>query len=577
MVAFLSRPRGRAGGRLGRAARGIAWLAALCGIAAAPARGEDTAPADLALTGGVIHTGLADAPTAQALAARDGVIVYVGDEAGLAAWISQDTDVIALDGATAFPGFTDAHAHLLGVGLREMTLNLEGTPSLAALVARVAQEAADAGSDAAITGRGWIETHWPEARFPNRHDLDAVAPDAPVILQRADGHAAVVNTAALTAAGIDADTADPFGGQILREADGAPDGMLIDAAQELVAPLVGSVSDAQKQEAYVKAGEVYAALGWTGVHNMSVDPADVPVIERLAQEGRLPIRVYNSLDAAGADLVMDGPRMAEGGRIVTRALKLYIDGALGSRGAALLSPYADAPQTAGLVLLDQSAATPLLKQALRAGVQINTHAIGDRGNRLVLDWYEQMFAAVPAAERAVAQPRWRIEHAQIIAPADIPRFAALGIIPSMQPSHAIGDLHFAPARLGMARLDGAYAWRSLLDAGAIIAGGSDAPVERGDPRIEFYAAVARRDLSGFSGEGWRPQEAVSRAEALAMFTAWPAYASFQEETLGVLAPGMQADVSVFAGDLMTVEPGAIPATAVVMTIVAGDVVFRSAL
>ncbi len=556
--------------------RALAAWVVMSGVLAlsAPAHAQEGAPADLVLRGGVVHTGVAGAPTAEALAVRDGVVVYVGDEAELEPWIAEPTEVIGLDGAVVYPGFTDAHAHLLGVGLRELTLNLEGASSLAALVARVAEEAADAAPGASITGRGWIETHWPEARFPTRHDLDAVAPDVPVILGRADGHASVVNTAALNAAGIDADTADPFGGQIVREADGAPNGMLIDAAQQLVAPLIGEVSLAQKEAAYVKASEVYAALGWTGLHNMSVDPADVPLIERLAEEGRLKIRVYNSLDAAGADLVLSGPRVAAGGRVITRAIKLYIDGALGSRGAALLSPYADAPDTAGLLLLDQSTATPLLEEALRAGVQINTHAIGDRGNRLVLNWYERVFAAVPEDERAIAAPRWRIEHAQIIAPIDIPRFAALGVIPSMQPSHAIGDLHFAPARLGQVRLQGAYAWRSLIDTGAIIAGGSDAPVERGDPRIEFYAAVARRDLSGFSGEGWNPNQAVDRDEALAMFTAWPAYASFQEEELGVLAPGKQADMSVFARDLMAVEPAAIPTAPVVMTVVAGEVVFR---
>jgi predicted amidohydrolase YtcJ len=267
--------------------------------------------------------------------------------------------------------------------------------------------------------------------------------------------------------------------------------------------------------------------------------------------------------------------MNNSGRIITRAVKLYVDGALGSRGAALSAPYSDQPGADGLLLMTREEAAPLFEKALRDGVQIATHAIGDRGNRLILDWYEEAFNKVPAEERKVANPRWRIEHAQILHVEDIPRFAKLGVIASMQPSHAIGDFYFAPARLGDARLDGAYAWRSLLDAGAIVAGGSDAPVERGDPLIEFYAAVARKDLEGNSGSDWRPEQKVTREEALAMFTSSAAFASFQEADLGTIEVGKKADFTVFSKDIMIVPEAEILTAKPVMTVVDGEIVWRA--
>jgi predicted amidohydrolase YtcJ len=262
----------------------------------------------------------------------------------------------------------------------------------------------------------------------------------------------------------------------------------------------------------------------------------------------------------------------DGSRFTMRGIKLYVDGALGSRGAALLAPYADAPASTGLIVNTEEKLMPVLLAALRKGVQIETHAIGDRGNRYVLDLYEKAFAAVPVAERAVREPRWRVEHAQVIAPADIPRFAKLGVIASMQPSHAIGDLYFAPSRLGPERLKGAYAWRSLLDSGAVICGGSDAPVERGEPLIEFYAAVARQALDGFSNADWHREQRVTRAEALKIFTLAPAWASFQENERGSIAVGKAADFSVFDRDIMSVPEPEILKARCVMTIVGGEIV-----
>ena len=488
--------------------------------------------------------------------------------------------VIDLKGAYIYPGFVDAHAHLLGIGLREMTLNLEGTPSIVAMVDTLSQAVANTPKGETIYGRGWIETHWPENRFPTRSDLDRVSPDNPVILGRAYGHAIVANSAALAAAGINQDTKAPFGGKILLGKDGEPTGMLIDKAMSLVTGLLAEVTPERRRAAYIKASEVYAGYGWTGIQSMSVVAADIAMIEQLSDEGLLKIRVYNAVDMDGADALLDvittgGPKTSDNGRVVTRAIKLYADGALGSRGAALLEPYADKPDDTGLMLTTRAKIMPILERSLRGGIQISTHAIGDRANRLVLDWYEQAFAAVPVSERKVADPRWRIEHAQILDLEDLQRFSKLGVIASMQPSHAIGDLHFAVNRLGVERLKGGYAWNSLIESGVKIAAGSDAPVERGDPRIEFYAAVARKDMKGFSTDGWYPGEAVSRERAVEMLTAWPAYAAFEEDQTGMIIEGQNADFTIFNQDIMTIDEAEILKVKPVMTIVDGEIVYRS--
>jgi predicted amidohydrolase YtcJ len=277
-----------------------------------------------------------------------------------------------------------------------------------------------------------------------------------------------------------------------------------------------------------------------------------------------------------AAYVSEGPSLHRcGDKLSVRGIKLYIDGALGSRGAALLAPYSDSSASRGLLVNTEESLFPILTQALRRGIQIETHAIGDRGNRITLDRYERAFAAVPASQRAVAEPRWRIEHARILSPADIPRFARLGVIASMQPSHAIGDLFFAPGRLGPDRLAGAYAWHSLLDSGAVVAGGTDAPVEKGDPLIEFYAAVSRRSLQGFADANWHLEQRASRVQAPKMLSLSPAYAAFQEQERGSIAPGKLADFTVLSGDIMTLPESQIPGTHVLMTIIGGDVVYAA--
>ena len=527
---------------------------------------------NLIIHGGPIYTGVDGAPPAQQVTVVDGRIAYVGP---MRLERTPPDEYIDLKGAALFPGFTDGHAHLDGIGWRELTLNLEGSASAAEAMARLTAWA-EANPEGPIVGRGWIETHWPEARFLTAADLDAAAPGRVVLLSRSDGHAVVASSAALAAAGVDASTVAPSGGEILKGPDGQPTGLLVDAAEGLVAGLLPQADPEALREAYRAGFRVEAAYGWTGIHFMSAPYRDIGLLEDMARAGEATIRVYNSVTPDGAEHLMNwGPRDVGNGRVITRAIKYYVDGALGSRGAALFEPYADRPDTTGLMQTSREQMIPLYEQALRKGIQIATHAIGDRGNAEVLGWYVDAMAAVHPDQRAVADPRWRIEHAQILRPGDYAMFADASVIASMQPSHAIGDLHFAPARLGDARLDGAYAWHSLVDLGVMVVGGSDAPVERGAPLIEFYAAVARADLEGFQGPDWRPGEAVDRATALKMFTLWPAYASFREDELGTIEVGKRADFTAFSVDLMTAPAADIPRGHATLTVVDGVVVYRA--
>lgn len=545
-----------------------ALLALLLAGAAASAQAQD-----LVIRGGPIYTGVDAAPTAEVVQVRAGRISYVGS--AFAAPDATGLTPVDLKGSALFPGFTDGHAHLDGIGWRELTLNLEGSASVADAMTRLTAWA-QAHPEGPIIGRGWIETHWPEGRFLTAADLEAAAPGRVVLLGRADGHAVVASPAALAAAGIDATTVAPTGGEILKGPDGQPTGLLVDAAEQLVAGLMPQADPAATREAYRAGFRVEAAYGWTGIHFMSAPWKDIPLLEQMAEAGEAPLRLYNSVTPDGAtELIAGGPRSVADGRIITRAIKYYADGALGSRGAALFAPYADRPDTTGLMQITGEEIVPLYEAALRGGIQIATHAIGDRGNASVAEWYSQALTAVPVADSPLGEDvRWRIEHAQILRPTDYHWFEDLPIIASMQPSHAIGDLHFAPARLGDARLDGAYAWHSLADLGVIVVGGSDAPVERGAPLIEFYAAVARRDLSGFQGPDWRPNEAVDRATALKMFTLWPAYASFREAELGTIAVGKRADLTAFSVDLMTAPVSEIPTGRATLTVVDGVIVHQ---
>ena len=537
-------------------------------------------PADLLFKNGNIYTVNDARPKAEAVAIQADRIVFVGSNGEAQKYVARNTRVIDLGGRTMVPGMTDAHHHLSGVGFREMTLNLEGINNLEDFLVKVKERVVQKKPGEWVTGRGWIETFWTPPVFPTRWDLDKVAPDNPVFLDRADGHGAVANSAALKIAGVDKSTPSPFGGEISRDKQsGEPNGMLLDAAQDLVQRHIPGTTAAEAERAIILGVNRDVALGWTQVQDPGGSYAEVALMEKLYEEGKIKLRIYKALSAPGREadrLLSEGPIVGKyGNHLTVRALKLYADGSLGSRSAALLQPYSDKPDTSGFLTIKEEALQPVLQEALRKGIQIETHAIGDRGNRFILDQYEKAMNAVPKAQWKIKEPRWRVEHSQIVNPADIPRFAKLGIIPSMQASHAIGDLHFAPSRLGIARLSGAYAWQSFIKSGSIIPGGSDAPVERGEPMIEFYAAVARKDLKGFSGEGWHPEEAVSREQALRMFTVWPAYAAFEEKLRGSIEPGKLADFTVLSGDIMKIPEAEILKTRCVITVIGGVIVYEA--
>ncbi|MDZ4257465.1 MAG: amidohydrolase [Gemmatimonadales bacterium] len=541
--------------------------------------GESAASIDLVLRHGTIYTADDSRPSAEAVAVKDGKIVYVGDDAGVEAFIGTDTRVIDLEGGFVYPGFVDAHAHFTGIGEREQTLSLQGINSKNEFLDKVAEAARNAKPGEWITGRGWIETFWDPPVFPTRFDLDRVAPNNPVILTRADGHASIANSAALALAGVSGSSTPPPGGAINLDVDGQPTGMLIDRAQGMVGRLVPPPDEASLERALELASERSARLGWTQIQDAHGSWGEVARMRKLFGEGRIKVRIYKAISGPGEaaeSLLALGPQAPEfDDHLTIRTVKVVVDGALGSRGAALLEPYSDDPHTRGLITTDTVVLKGMLERALRAGIQVEAHAIGDRANRVLLDMFEVALNNVPVSERAVAEPRWRNEHSQIVNPDDLARFKTLGIIASMQPSHAIGDLFFVPARIGLERTKGAYAWKSFLDMGVVVAGGSDAPVELGEPMIEFYAAVARKSLDGKDGPGWHPEEKVSREEALKMFTLYPAIAAFEESRAGTITVNKRADFTILDRDIMTVPEPEILKARNMMTIVGGKVVYQA--
>jgi len=537
--------------------------------------------ADLVLRGGIVHTVDANNTVAQAVAVQGDRIVMVGSNAEIEKWLGPNTRVIELHGQTVVPGFIDSHYHFQNVGKRAYDLNLDGAASLEDFQTRIKNWAASKAAGEWLLGRGWMEEDWATKQFPTRHDLDAVVADRPVYLNRADGHMAVVNSKALELAQINASTANPAGGEILKDKNGAPNGLLVDNAMRLVTQHIPS-NAREAQERYArKANEVALAYGLTTIHDAGSSWETVNLWKSLYEQNKLQIRIYEFVRGPGADadsLLQRGAAIGlYNNHLTIRGIKISADGALGSRGAALLEKYSDDEHTAGLFLHEDEKIFPLIKTATEKGLQIAIHAIGDAANRKVLDFYERAAAEVPVAMRAIPEPRPRIEHAQIIHPEDIPRFKKLGVLPSMQASHAIGDLHFAPRRLGNERLQGAYAWRTLLDDGNIIPGGSDAPVEEGNPMIEFYAAVVRKDTTGFSGAGWHPELKMTRLEALKSLTIWGAYAAFEENLKGSIEVGKLADFAVLREDLMTAAETHLFRIQNVMTIVGGKVVFEKVL
>jgi predicted amidohydrolase YtcJ len=558
-----------------RQVKAFTILLLFCALTLAARGAED---ADLLLTNGNIYTVSEKEPHAEAVAVRKDRIVFVGSNGDAKKFHSART--INLAGKTVVPGLTDSHCHIFGIGERELTLNLEGANTLMDFLAKVSERATKTEPGKWITGRGWIETFWKPSQFPTRQDLDKVAPHNPVFLTRADGHAAIANSAALTIANVDKDTPNPFGGEILKDkTTGEPTGLLTDNAMDLVAKQIPKPTAAEGEQALLTGINREVGLGWCEIQNAGSHKNDIDLIKKVYFDAKARIRFVNCVYGPGPDTqnFLNEGAIIDGfdHHFTQRTIKVVFDGALGSRGAALLKPYSDAPETSGYLTEKPEELRPMFEEALRRGIQVETHAIGDRTNRMILDLYEQAFKAVPLDQRKIKEPRWRVEHAQIVDPADLPRFAKLGVIPSMQPSHAISDLFFAPARLGMDRLVGTYAWQSFLKSGVIICGGSDAPVERGEPMVEFYAAVARKSIKGESGPGWHPEQAVSREQALKMFTIWPAFASFEENDKGSIETGKLADFTVLSQDIMKIPPPEILTTRCEMTVIGGEVVYQA--
>ena len=520
--------------------------------------------------GGTVVTGSDQTPRANfAVYADGGVIRQIGLASDLRA-AHPNAKVVDASGATILPGLTDAHGHLYGLGLALDTVNLVNTKSIDEVLSRVVERAAATPKGDWVLGRGWDQNDWPVKEFPTAQQLDAVVPDHPVFLRRIDGHAAVANTMALRAAGVTAASQDPEGGRVIRDANGNPTGTFIDAAMDLVENHIPPPSAAQRKARVLAAAQNIAAQGLTEMHDAGIDAATITAVKELIDEGRFPIRVYAML-GDDAELLRtwfaQGPLMEYGGRLTVRSVKLYADGALGSRGAALLEHYHDDPGNSGLMLARAEHVEDVARRGRAAGFQINTHAIGDRGVRTVIDSY--------AAAGVVANDRYRVEHLQVIAPDDVRKLVQHGIIASMQPTHATSDMYWAEARLGPERVRGAYAWRTVLDAGGRLALGSDFPVEEVNPFFGIYAAVTRQDQEGKPPGGWYPTQRLTLAEAVRGFTIDAAYAAFEETSRGTIEVGKLADFTIVEGDFLATPATELYKAKVRATVVGGNVVYST--
>lgn len=507
----------------------------------------------------------------EAMLVDDGKVVATGESATMRAR-AEGAKVVDGQGRTLLPGLIDAHGHVMGLGTMKRQADLTASTSLDDALAKIkAFASANAGS-AWIVGRGWNQVTWKLGRFPTAKELDVAVGDRPVWLERVDGHAAWANSAAIRLAGVDRSTADPAGGRIERDAEGHPTGVFVDSAMDLVASKVPPLTARQNAAALDAALEEMARVGLTGVHDAGVDAETVALYKRYATEGRLTLRIHAMIGGTGEEfdrLAKDGPISGFGNEVLdVRSVKLYADGALGSRGAALLAPYSDDAHNRGLLFHAPDELTAMIGKALAKGYQVGVHAIGDAANREVLDSFEAAFA-----KHGGRQLRNRIEHAQVVALADIPRFRALGLVASMQPVHATSDMNMAEDRVGAERIRGAYAWRRFLAQGTVIAAGSDFPVESPNPFFGLYAAVTRQDHAGRPPGGWYPDQDLRLVEAFRAFTLDAAWAAGRDDRLGTLEPGKWADFILVDRDIFAVEPQRIWSTEVLETWLGGRRVY----
>lgn len=519
-----------------------------------------------------IYTVSEKTPQAEAMVFDHGVILSLGTESAMTSEYP-DAERINAGGMAVYPGFIDAHAHLMGLGLSLLNARLEGTGSVAEVVSRVRAHAARVPEDAWITGRGWDQNDWDRKNFPSRYDLDQVFEDQPVWLRRIDGHAAWANSRAIELAGIDADTADPDGGRIVRDESGEPTGIFIDNAMGLVQAHVPPPSAAQMHQALDLALKETARFGLTGVHEAGTPWAVWQLYLQRVDEERFPLRLYAMADGDNESLkrlCKEGLVLDYRQRLTMRSVKFYLDGALGSRGAALIEPYSDDPANSGLLFHQPEVFQGMVRRAMECELQVNTHAIGTLGNRVLVDSYA---AAIKAAESHPG--RHRMEHAQVVLLEDVAKAKRLGLIASMQPTHATSDMPWAQDRLGQTRIKGAYAWRSFISAGVPLALGSDFPVEAVNPLLGFYAAITRQDAAGEPAKGWLPEQRLTRAEALRGFTLGAAYAAFQEQRLGSLEAGKRADFVILSKDIMRIDPKEILTTRVMATYLDGELIYQA--
>ncbi len=551
---------------------------------------------------GNVYTMDAARPRASAIAVVGDRVLAVGSDAEIRAIGAQGegTAVVDLEGRTVLPGLIDCHGHVAGLGAFGIGLmDLSRAQSFTDVVAAVSRRVSGTAPGDWITGGRWDHESWPSRVLPSHGELSGTSPQNPVWLRRVDGHAGLANAKAMELAGVKADTPSPPGGEIIHDAAGNPTGVFVDTAMSLITRVVpATAAGGTTEELILKAQEMCLASGLTGVHDAGIPPQQIEVYQSLVDSGRLKMRVYAMVSGGAAMKWFDENELIIGERFTCRAAKLVIDGAMGSRGAWMLEPYADRPTTndgkpyTGLAVTQPDFIEAVAKHALQKGYQVCTHAIGDRGNREVLDAYER--AGVKTARRHLppprigrspekadivymtpVPPRFRVEHAQLLSPADIARFAALGVIPSMQPTHCTSDMRWVDARVGPERAKGAYVWASLLKTGVRIAGGSDFPVESHDPFLGLYAAITRQNEQGEPAGGWMPHERMTREEALRSFTIDAAYAAFEEDLKGSLAPGKYADFIVIDRDVMTCEPKEILGTKVLRTVIAGETVYEA--
>ncbi len=522
-------------------------------------------------------------PRAQAMAYdASGAILALGSRDEL---LKRYPDAARIDAGTAtvVPGLIDAHGHMSGLGGTFLTADLVDTKDKVEILERLRKfvDAQHLPPGAWLIGRGWDQNDWPRKDFPSAADLDAAFPDRPVWLERIDGHASWANSKAMDAVKTSGGHADwrqgdwqPDGGRILRDAQGRATGIFVDGAQSVIGEAVPAPDDATIERMLKLAMQDAIAHGLTGVHDAGVSMKEMRVYQKLADAGEMPMRVTAFADGNNAALQWlcdQGLYQHPSHRLKMRTVKLYMDGALGSRGAALLQDYSDDPGNRGILVTSPEDFTAAVDKAHRCGVQVATHAIGDRGNRIVLDTYEKALGK----DATTTDHRWRIEHAQVLSPEDLPRLAALHVIASMQPTHATSDMPWAEDRLGPDRINGAYAWRKLRDSGARLALGSDFPVESVDPRLGLYSAETCTDAQGQPPGGWHPEDKLTPYEALRGFTLDAAYAGFAENEVGSLAPGKRADFVVLADDPLAVEPARLRGLAVKATYVDGKAVYKA--